>query len=145
MSRPLPSLRSAYRDFLPMQTRWADNDEYGHMNNATYMSIFDTTISMWQMHNGLDIRGAKALRFLVVESGCRYFSETGFPDALHAGIRLGHLGNSSCRFEIGLFCNDQPTASAEGFFAQVLVDDRSNPTPIPARVRETLSRLLIAS
>lgn len=141
MSRQPPALRTAYRAFVTLPTRWSDNDEYGHMNNATYMSLFDTALSLWQMQNGLEIRGPNALRFLVVESGCRYHSEAGFPDILHAGLRLGHLGTSSYRFEIGLFRNEDPRAAAEGFFAQVLVDANGDPAPIPQSVRNTFQLL----
>ncbi|MGH1416491.1 MAG: acyl-CoA thioesterase [Pelagimonas sp.] len=143
MKRPAAANRESFRAFVSLQTRWADNDEYGHMNNATYLSLFDTALSLWQMQNGLDIRGPQALRFLVVESGCKYHAEIGFPDALTAGLRLAHLGTSSYRVEIGLFRGDSAQAAAEGFFAQVLVDNSTaSPRPIPDAVRKTLSQLL---
>lgn len=142
MSRPTPLPRDQFRAFVSLQTRWADNDEYGHMNNATYMSLFDTALSLWQLQNGLAIRGPEALRFLVVENGCHYFEEIGFPDQLEAGLRLGHLGNSSYRMDIGLFRIGAPTPAAQGFFAQVLVDQSSKPTPIPDAPRTILSTLL---
>lgn len=135
MSRPPPGTRADYRAFRSLHTRWMDNDEYGHMNNATYLSFFDTAISLWQLDNGIPIRGAEAMRLLTVETGCRYHAETGFPDLIHAGLRIGHLGTSSVRFEVGLFRNDDVTASAEGFFTQVLVGDDGRPVPLPESTR----------
>jgi len=143
MARTPPSPRSAYRAFRQMQTRWMDNDEYGHMNNATYLSLFDTAVSLWQLENGLEIRGPDATRFLVVETGCRYFSELGFPDRVHAGLRIGHLGTSSFCYDVGLFRNDDDIASTEGFFAQVHVNADNRPAPIPAPVRAILAPLVV--
>ena len=141
MNRTPPGPRTAYRAFRILPTRWADNDEYGHMNNATYLSLFDTAISLWQMDSGISIRGSQAMRFLVVETGCRYHAETGFPDVIHAGLRLGHLGRSSLRTEVGLFRNDETTACTEGFFTQVLTDAKGRPTPIPENLRAILATL----
>ena len=141
MARPLPPTRAGYAAFRVLPTRWMDNDEYGHMNNATYLSFFDTGISLWQMDNGINTRGPEALRLLTVETGCRYHSETGFPDLIHAGLRIGHLGTSSVRFEVGLFRNDEDTASAEGFFTQVLTGDDGRPTPIPDTIRASFNTL----
>jgi acyl-CoA thioester hydrolase len=95
------------------------------------------------LNNGLNIRGPEKLRFLVIETGIRYFSEAGFPDLIHAGLRLGHLGNSSLRFEVGLFRNDEDQTCAEGFFAEVLTDNDSQPIPIPDPVRAKLTPLIL--
>ncbi|MGP6086926.1 acyl-CoA thioesterase [Antarctobacter jejuensis] len=142
MSRTPPGTRAEYRAFRMLPTRWMDNDEYGHMNNATYLSLFDTAISLWQMDNGIAIRGPGALRFLVVETGCRYHAEAGFPDVIHAGLRIAHLGTSSMRTEVGLFRNDETTACTEGFFTQVLTGDDARPMPIPDEIRARLQTLL---
>lgn len=143
MTRPAPGTRADYRAFIPLQTRWADNDEYGHLNNAQYLALFDTAVSLWQMDQGIKITGPDALRFLVVESGCRYHAEAGFPDTLHAGLRIGHLGRSSFRYEIGLFRNDQDQACTEGFFAQVYVDAQTRPATLPPAVKALFEPLLM--
>ena len=142
MPRTPPPNRADFHAFRPIQTRWADNDEYGHMNNATYLSIFDTAISVWQMENGINIRGPEAIRFVVVENGCTYFSEVGFPDALTAGLRLTHLGRTSYRIEVALFKGDEDVASTLGFFVNVLTDPDGTPTPIPDDLRALLSTIL---
>ena len=35
-SRPLPGARSDFPQFVPISTRWMDNDVYGHVNNVVY-------------------------------------------------------------------------------------------------------------
>ncbi len=144
MARTTPPLRSAFTAFRSLPTRWADNDAYGHMNNATYFSLFDTAVSLWQMEQGIVIDGPDPTRFLVVENGCTYFAELGFPDLLQAGLRLAHLGTASFRTEIALFRNDEDSAAALGFFAQVHVDRDGRPAPLPDTVRTALATLSVA-
>ena len=141
MARTPPGTRADYRAFRTLPTRWQDNDVYGHLNNATYYALFDTAVSLWQLEQGVEIRGPNATRFLVVESGCRYHAELGFPDILTAGIRIAHIGTSSFRYDIALFGRDNDVAGAEGFFTQVHVGADGTPTPLPDHVRRALEQL----
>ena len=105
-NRTLPGIRSAYRTFRTIATRWMDNDPYGHMNNVVHYSLFDTAVNGWLIEQGaLDIHHGEQIG-LVVETGCRYFSELAFPDVVTAGLRVAKLGSSSVRYEIGLFRNE---------------------------------------
>ncbi|MEO3386647.1 thioesterase family protein [Mesorhizobium sp. CAU 1741] len=141
--RPSPSMRDDYRAFRTITTRWMDNDLYGHMNNVVHYSLFDTAVNGWLIEEGvLDIhRGAQI--GLVVETGCRYFAEMGFPDVVTAGIRVARLGSSSVRYEVGLFRNEESTAAAEGFFVHVYVDRQTRkPIPLEAPLRSALERIV---
>lgn len=125
-----PNRRSAYKIFRTVATRWSDNDIYGHMNNVVHYSLFDTAVNGFLIEHGvLDMKQGAEI-FLVVETGCRYFAEMAFPDLVSAGIRVGRLGSSSVRYEIGLFRNEDETAAAEGFFVHVNVD-RITRRPVP--------------
>ncbi|QFS84116.1 Thioesterase superfamily protein [Roseivivax sp. THAF40] len=143
MPRTPPPLRADFPAFVPLQTRWNDNDEYGHLNNATYFELFDTAITYWQMENGINVRGPDAWRFVVVENGCTYFREVGFPDALSAGLRIARLGGSSYRIEVGLFREGEEEAASLGFFVNVLTGADTRPTPIPGDLRARLSRIAV--
>ena len=120
--RTKPSVRGDYRLFRAIQTRWMDNDVYGHMNNVVHYSLFDTAVNGWLVENGLIDPHHGQNVFFVVETGCRYFSELAFPDLVTAGIRVAKLGTSSVRYEIGLFRNHDEQVAAEGFFVHVFVD-----------------------
>ena len=137
--RPVPSSRAGYRAFRTIATRWMDNDIYGHMNNVVHYSLFDTAVNGWLIESGaLDIHGGDRIG-LVVETGCRYFSEMAFPDVVTAGLRVARLGSSSVRYEVGLFRNDEPHAAAEGFFVHVHVDRATRrPKPLSAGLRAVL-------
>lgn len=143
MTKNARSTRDAYADFYQIQTRWMDNDMYGHMNNVVHYSLFDTAVNGWLISNGaLDPNNSPTIG-LVVETGCKYFAEMGFPDLITAGIRVSKLGKSSVQYEVGLFRNDDDQAAAEGHFTHVYVDRLTRrPTPIEAERRSILTRLL---
>ncbi len=134
--------RQDYRRFERIETRWMDNDVYGHVNNVVYYSWFDTAVNRMLVTGGfLDISGGQTIG-LVVETGCRYFAATAFPDVITAGIRVAHLGTSSVRYEIGLFRNDEDEAAAEGHFVHVHVDRITRrPVPTAEPMREFLGTL----
>jgi acyl-CoA thioester hydrolase len=135
--------RDDYRAFRVITTRWMDNDIYGHMNNVVHYSLFDTAVNGWLIENGvLDIHKGDQIG-LVVETGCRYFSEMAFPDTIHAGIRVAKIGNSSVRYEVGLFRNEERQAAAEGFFVHVYVDAKTRrPAPLNSELRVKLESLV---
>lgn len=143
MTRPVPSSRSSYQVFRTIPTRWSDNDIYGHMNNVVHYSLFDTAINGWLIDGGvLDIGGGQQVGY-VVETSCRYFREMAFPDVVTAGIRVSSIGNSSVRYDIGLFRNDETSAAADGHFVHVYVDRGSKrPSPISAALRTLLETAL---
>jgi acyl-CoA thioester hydrolase len=134
--------RALYRRFLPIPTRWMDNDVYGHVNNVVYYAYFDTVINQYLIEaGGLDIAGGAVIG-LCVESHCAYARPVAFPDTLDAGLRVVHLGTSSVRYEIGLFAQGAAEASAHGWFVHVFVDRATRkPTPLPAPMRAALERI----
>ena len=120
-----------------------DNDPYGHMNNVVHYSLFDTAVNGWLIEQGvLDIQLGEQIG-LVVETGCRYFSELAFPDIVTAGLRVARLGSSSVRYEVGLFRNEDLAAAAEGFFVHVYVDRLTRrPKPLNEKLRTALETIL---
>ena len=140
--RPKSDKRGTYAYFQTMTTRWMDNDSYRHMNNTTYYSFFDTIVNQYLIENGvLDIEKSPVIG-LVAETTCRYFKSIGFPSKINVGLRVGHLGNSSIRYEIGLFKDDEDEASAQGHFVHVYVDRESGrPTAIPDKMKSVVAPL----
>jgi acyl-CoA thioester hydrolase len=141
-SREAPETKDRYPHLLTVPTRWMDNDVYGHVNNVVYYSYFDTVVNGYLISSGaLDIEESRVIG-LVVETQCRYFKPITFPDAVHAGLRVAHLGNSSVRYEVGIFRNDEETAAAQGYFVHVYVDrEGRRPTALPPEMRAALERI----
>lgn len=136
--------REAYRHFLSITTRWMDNDVYGHVNNVVYYSYFDTVVNRYLIEQGvLDPQMGNPIG-LVVETQCNYFASLTFPDTVVAGLRVARLGNTSVRYEIGLFRNDETEAAAQGHFVHVYVDrDSRRPVPLPGALRTALQALRV--
>ena len=134
--------RVAYRHFLPVATRWMDNDAYGHVNNVVYYAYFDTVVNAYLIAAGvLDIANSPVIG-LVVETGCKYFSAVAFPDEIDAGLRVAKLGNSSVRYEVALFRRGSDVAVAQGHFVHVYVERTSRrPVPLPGPLRKALNKI----
>lgn len=134
--------RSDYKHFHAITTRWMDNDAYGHVNNVVYYSWFDTVVNQFLIANSvLNIERSPVIG-LVIETQCNYFASVAFPDGVTAGLRVAKLGNSSVRYEVGIFRNDEETASAQGHFIHVYVDrETRKPTAIPEKMRMLLQSI----
>lgn len=137
-------LRSDYAHFQPITTRWHDNDVYGHVNNVTYYSFFDSAVNTYLIEvGGLDIHNGEVVGF-VVSSSCDYFASIAFPERIEIGLRVGKLGNSSVQYELAVFKAGEDEACAAGRFVHVFVDRQSNrPVSIPDGLRRALSDLLV--
>lgn len=134
--------REQYAQWRALPTRWADNDVYGHVNNAAYYGFFDTAVNSFLIEEaGLDIH-AGAVIGLVVETGCAYFAPLAYPETVEAGLRVARLGNSSVSYEIGLFAEGAAEPAAQGYFVHVYVDrETRRPVPIPKSMRTVLAGL----
>ncbi len=141
--KPTPHRRGDYTFFSDVQTRWEDNDVYGHINNAVYYSYFDSAVNAYLIaKDALNIHEGDEIG-LVVESGCQYFSEIAYPQRIDIGLRIGHLGNSSVRYELALFAQDSEVAVAQGFFTHVYVNrDSRRPQELSPKLRSALEALL---
>ena len=142
LDRPEPLPRSAYRRFVPLATRWLDNDAYGHINNVVYYALFDTAVNGVLIEAGAIDIAAGAVIGYVVETRCNYFAPLAFPQALEAGIRVSRIGGSSVRYEIGIFAAGAPETAARGHFVHVYVDRvTERPVPLPERLLAAVKEL----
>lgn len=133
------------RDFpvhWPVETRWADNDMFGHLNNAVYYQLFDTAINGWiNTTTGVDPLAMPELG-VVAESGCRYYVELGFPDRLTVGLAVTRLGRTSVTYRLGVFAAGECPApvAAVGHWVHVYVDrETRRPVGIPEPIRALLA------
>ena len=153
--RPGPPARSEYVAWRRATTRWADDDVYGHMNNARYFELIDTAVNAHLAEaTGVDIRSLPAVG-VVAEVGCRYFREIGYPRPVDLGLVAEKVGTSSVVYRIGLFQGDSDgegaLAAAEGRFVHVYVDNTAanekgrnerGVQPLPEEIRQVVVPLL---
>jgi acyl-CoA thioester hydrolase len=137
--------RARYRHWQKIPTRWGDNDAYGHVNNVVYYSYFDTVVNTYLIAKGvLDIAQSPIIG-LAVESLCTFKKEITYPETVDAGLRVGRLGTTSVRYEIGLFREGDPEPAATGYFVHVFVDRATRqPRPLAADLRAALAPLVLA-
>jgi acyl-CoA thioester hydrolase len=136
--------RPDYRYFQPLTTRWSDNDIYGHVNNVTYYSYFDSVANHFLIHQGgLDIHAGSIIG-LVVSSGCNYHAALAYPDRLEGALRVNRLGNSSVEYGLAIFREGDEQAAAEGYFTHVFVDRQTRrPCAMPEALRSELASLQV--
>uniref|UniRef100_A0A8D0MDB0 Thioesterase domain-containing protein n=1 Tax=Sus scrofa TaxID=9823 RepID=A0A8D0MDB0_PIG len=118
--------QEAYGYFLPIQTRWQDNDQYGHVNNAVYYSYFDTIINHYLIrYCGLKtgLRTSPTVGFMVTNQ-CTFHTPVGFPQIPVAALAVDKVGRSSVHYRLALFppkpAGDLPAVEhrdfSDGFF-----------------------------
>lgn len=143
-TRPQAESRSAFKVFRRIDTRWMDNDVYGHVNNVVYYSWFDTAVNAHLIEQGaLDIHHGETIG-LVIETQCNYFAPLAFPQIVEAGIRVSKMGSSSVRYEVGLFAQGEALCAARGHFVHVYVD-KKNRRPVqglPQNLKKVLEKLV---
>ncbi|HSY28039.1 MAG TPA: thioesterase family protein [Burkholderiaceae bacterium] len=142
--KPVAKKRGDFRHFEAIDTRWMDNDAYGHVNNVVYYSWFDTAVNRFLVTQGvLDIEHGAVIG-LVIETQCNYFASVAFPDRICVGVCVTKLGNSSVRYDLGIFRQDEEIASAQGHFVHVYVDrETRKPSAIPPDMRTLLNSILL--
>lgn len=142
--RKPPETRDSYFHFRTMPTRWMDNDVYAHVNNVNYYSFFDTLLNRYLIDEGGFNYLEDQTIGIAVETFCRFHKSFAYPEEIQGGLRIGHLGRSSVRYEIGLFAEGEDTARADGHFIHVFVDRPTNkPRSIPDDLRAALARIKV--
>jgi acyl-CoA thioester hydrolase len=136
--------RATFPVLRPQQTRWHDNDHYGHVNNVVHYSYFDTAVNGYLIDTtGTDIRELEAIG-LVVETGCRYLAPVSFPDQLWVGLAVERLGTSAITYRLALFREDEDQPTAVARFVHVYVDRATRSTvAIPPVIREAVTPLVV--
>ncbi len=142
MTRTHPPSLSQFPFHFEAQTRWDDNDIYGHLNNTVHYRLFDTAVNSFLVQNNiLDFRNSDKV-YLVIETSCTYYNELAYPDALIVGVGVTYLGNSSVRYHTALFKKNTHSAAAAGHFVHVNVDKKTRqPLPIERASREIFEKI----
>lgn len=136
--------RASYPHFDQLQTRWMDNDIYGHVNNVVYYSYFDSVVNRYLIEQGgLDIHQGESVAY-VVASSCQYRAPIAYPASLEIGLRVNQLGHSSVEYGLAVFEQGSANAAAYGTFTHVFVKrEHDKSCEIPAPVKRALGALMM--
>ena len=134
----------SYAHTFTLQTRWKDNDVYGHVNNVEYYSFFDSAINAWLIREGeLDIEHGPVIG-VCAESHCSFRAALTFPESVDVHLRIDDLGTSSVRYGLAITRAGSEDLAAEGWFVHVFVDrENRRPTEMPGPLRSCLERLIV--
>ena len=136
--------RKIYPHWVSVPTRWSDNDQFGHVNNAVHYGVMDTTINNWLKAHGFDVAEGGETINLIPETGCRYLAEISYPDVFEVGLRALSVGRSSVRWECAMLRGSDGVLVAVATSAHVFVGASSRrPTQIPDALRASLEELVV--
>jgi acyl-CoA thioester hydrolase len=144
--RAPPATRADFAVFLPMSTRWRDNDAYGHLNNLVYLEFFDAAVNQLLIERGLLDQAKSEIVGFIAESRCRYHSQLSYPDSVEVGLAVAHLGRSSVTYRLAVFKAGAPVASADGGYTHVYVNRATGKSvPIPDGHRRAMESWRVTS
>ena len=132
-----------FRFFYPVQVRYVETDQQGHVFFGHYLTYFD--VALTEYLKAIDYSYDRFLKagvdFFYVETLCQYHDRAFFDDILHVHARVGKIGNSSFTFEFGIFEPVSKRFIANGHIVAVAVDpSTSTPTPVHDGFRQAVSR-----
>ncbi len=140
--RAAPAPRDGFSIFYSLNTRWADNDIYGHINNVAYYAFFDSVVNRFLIEEGGMRLGHDNVVGYVVNSSADYFSPLTYPQELELGLRISRMGEKSVTWEIGVFAHGAALSSVTGRFTHAFVDREANKSAaIPSGIRRAIEAL----
>ena len=143
LDRPRPPSRAAFARFVPLATRWSDNDAYGHLNNVVYYALFDSAVNAILIEAGLLDPASSSVIGVVVESSCRFYASLTYPEPAEVGVAVERLGRSSVSYRLAVFKAGASEAAAAGGYTHVYVERATNrPVPIPDGHRRLMQGLI---
>lgn len=138
--------RSFYRSFLRIQTRWSDNDQYGHVNNSIFYHYIDTAVNNYLIEKcDLQPLSSASPIGLVVSSSADFHKPVSFPAVIEAGLAITKIGKSSVTYKVGIFERGSGQASVVGGFTHVFVDpkDRKPVPQLPSAMRQGMAAVTV--
>ena len=83
-----------YRHVMPVQIRFSDVDQYGHMNNSSYFSIYDLAKTSY-MRDVFGDKNWRDLGIVVANINADFLAPVFFSDDLYIETTVIHLGHKS--------------------------------------------------
>ena len=140
--RPAPVSRADFPLFYTLESRWADNDIYGHINNVAYYAYFDTVVNRFLIEEGAMRPGTDEVVGYVVQSSANYFTPVSYPTTLSIGLRVERLGTKSVTWSLGVFALDAHQSCVTGQFTHAFVERTSGlSAEIPLPIRSAIEAL----
>ena len=126
-----------------VDTRFGDNDIFGHLNNVIYYSLFDSVINKFLIKRCIYRPLKSDIIAISPETRCKFRKSFKYPENIIAGLSTFKIGRTSVIYDIALFSEKNKIAHAEGYFVHVFVrkDNMAEKVPIPKRIKKELLKI----
>jgi acyl-CoA thioester hydrolase len=126
---------SKFRFSMPVSMRWSDLDEFGHVNNAVYLTYLEEGRVAY-FANGIPWNW-RTERFLLARAEVDFRAELKFTDKPRLYIRCAELGGSSFVFEYLIADESKERVYSTARSVQVMIDmDSGKSQPLSADIRQ---------
>lgn len=135
--------RIDYKFYDEIDTRFSDNDVFGHLNNIIYYSLFDSVINRFLIKNCRYDPINSDIIAVSPETRCVFKKSFQYPERIDAGLSTFKIGNTSVVYDIALFGKKDIVARAEGYFVHVFVkrSEREKKVKIPETIKKELKKI----
>lgn len=139
MAKPEPWQldRASYPFNHRTETRFADQDILGHINNVAMAGLFEHGRGMFNHSIGVQ-RRAPGQRWLIVSVNLNYIAEAHFPEHVDVASGILRVGSSSWDIASAAFQGGECKATC---ITTIVLTDASGPTALPEGLREEFERL----
>ena len=121
------------------ETRFADMDVLGHINNVSMAGLFEHGRGMF--NHAIEVqRRAAGQRWLIVSVSLDYIAEAHFPQHVDVASGILRIGNSSWDIASAAFQGGECKATC---ITTIVLTDANGPTAINADLRAEFQRLTI--
>ena len=119
------------------ETRFADMDVLGHINNVSMAGLFEHGRGMF--NHAIEVqRRAPGQRWLIVSVNLNYIAEAHFPEPVDVASGILRVGSSSWDIASAAFQGGECKATC---ITTIVLTDKNGPTAIPDELRDEFSRL----
>lgn len=132
--------RRDFRFVHTLRVRWAEVDKQDIVFNGHYLTYFDVAITEYWRCIGVPypaITERWGTDLFVVKAGIEYHGPAHYDDILDIGVRVARIGNSSMRFALGIFRDDQHLIGGELIYVNAVPATRKA-SPVPPGLRELI-------
>ena len=119
------------------ETRFADLDLLGHINNVSMAGLFEHGRGMFNHAIAVE-RRAPGQRWLIVSVALAYIAEAHFPEHVEIASGILRIGNSSWDIASAAFQGGECKATC---ITTIVLTDANGPTPLPQELRAEFERL----
>ena len=132
-----------YNYFEEVDTRFGDNDIFGHLNNVVYYSLFDSVINRFLIKKCKYNPFTSEIIAISPETRCKFKKSFKYPNTIVAGLSTFKIGRTSVIYDISLFSQNGKLPHAEGYFVHVFVkrNKMQEKVSIPKKIRVQLLKI----